>query len=97
VGRAGDEGLFPGAKGLLQRDGSLGLEHAEGARLVDEAVGHDIPHAPPQNILRGQTGYGLIGVVDENGDGISVGDVQSVVKAVQDRQKLVVDFALTAL
>ena len=97
MGRAGDQRLFACPKGLLQRDRPLGLQHQQGAGAVDEAGLHQFPHIPAQHILRPQAGDLLIGVVDQDGIGLSVGDVDAIVYTVQNGEQLAVDLLLIPL
>ena len=55
AGRAGDEGLFPGAEGLFQGDRRFDLQRAEGAGAVDQSLGHHFMHIFPHYLIRFQS------------------------------------------
>ena len=56
VGCAGDERLFAGAEGLLQRHRLSGLEHPQGAGAVNHAGSDNLLHALPSTSSRRRPG-----------------------------------------
>ena len=96
VGCAGDERLFAGAEGLLQRHRLSGLEHPQGAGAVNHAGSDNLLHAFAQHVLPPQAGDLLIGAVDQDRVGLSVRNVKSVIDAVQDRKELSVELPLAS-
>lgn len=78
------------AEDLLQRDRfSLG-DGDERARAVDDPLPLQVPHAAPQHFLRPQAGDGQIGLIDPDGDGLPVGNENTVVRAFDNGVQAVV-------
>ena len=85
-GGAGDQDPFAGFEGLVHGDGLVLGEGLEGGGVGDDPPADQLIHGHPQNILGGEAGDDLVGVVAPDGAGLVVGDEDAVEGALQNGQ-----------